>query len=386
MPKVSIVSPTYNHEKYVAKTIQSLLTQTFQDFELIITDDASTDNNIEEILKFQDSRITLLRNESNQGITATSARCWQHAQGEYLLGLATDDVCEPNMLEILVNHLDRHPEVIAAFGLASFIDDDGGLISGGWTDIGVGQDRYTHLRQLFRLEHPFCSISGMYRCDVLRKLGYFPPYLRQANDMSHFIRLLFYGPMSILPDRILRYRWRANDGNVSSRTLENDSRLDFELFEILDLYREHITSVELLRKIFPEVDQHPWPLDEDLLIFHLAHVAISFSYPAHRLFGMHLLYQLFKNEATAKSLRERCRFTYTDFFHLAGLQPLVMNHSLWSKNNELQSEINSLQKLVAELNHELEIIKLVPSSTCSPVKKLLREFLHSCLNVLRNQD
>ncbi len=155
MPKVSIVSPTYNHEKYVGEAIQSVLNQTYQDFELIMADDASTDQNVKEILKFQDPRILLLHNERNEGITAASARCWQHSKGEYIIGFATDDVYEPNLLETLVNYLDHNPQTVGVFGLASYINDDSKLMNDGWTDVGVGQDRFTHLRQLFKLQHPF---------------------------------------------------------------------------------------------------------------------------------------------------------------------------------------------------------------------------------------
>ena len=259
MPKVSVLSPSYNHEKYVAEAIQSVLNQTFDDFELIITDDASTDKNVEKISKFTDRRITLLKNDHNQGTAASASRnSWLKSSGTYISWLTTDDVYEPHMLQTLVNYLDNHPEVIGVFGSANYIDDDSKPLNDHWTEVGIGQDRFTHLRQLFKLQHPFCPPAGMIRRSALEQLGYFPPCLRQTDDMAHFIKLLFHGELPILPDRLLRYRWRANEGNLSSRTMENDCRLDFELFEILDLYKEHINSLDLLQRIFPEVEHHPW--------------------------------------------------------------------------------------------------------------------------------
>ncbi len=233
----------------------------------------------------------------------------------------------------------------------------------------------------------------MFRRSALEELGYFPPYLRQANDMSQFIRLLFYGEMPILPDKILRYRWRANEANVSARTISNDSRLDFELFEILDLYRENIDSPDLLRKIFPEVDKHPWPLDQKLITFHLAQVAITFGYPSHRLYGLHLLYQLLKDANHAKELRERCNFTYNDFFQLAGEQPTVMNFALYTKNAELTSRIeslnNELQSTKATLEEILERLAAIPSGLIRffgrvrRVASLLKARLQTHLNSIR---
>ncbi len=360
MPKVSILSPTYNHEKYVTEAIQSVFNQTFQDFELIVADDASTDSTVEKISKFQDKRLTLLRNEHNLGSTATSKRCWQQCSGEYIITMATDDICEPTMIETLVNYLDKHPEAMAVFGSANCIDESGNLLSDSWTDVGVGQDRFTHLQQLFKLQHPFCSIAGMFRRETLEQLGYFPLYLKQTDDMAHYIKMLFHGSMPILPDKILRYRWQANNGNISSRTPENDARLDFELFEIIDLYKENITSVDLLRKIFPEVDEYPCPLEENLIVFHLAQICLSFNYPSHRLYGLHQIYQMLKDETMAAYLKTQCNFTYADFFKLAGTQPVIMDFAVLNENKDLKArleamkyELQTVNSAFAEAHHRL---------------------------------
>jgi glycosyltransferase involved in cell wall biosynthesis len=350
MPKISILSPTYNHEKYISQAIKSVLNQTVQDFELIIADDASSDSTVEKILEFDDKRLTLLLNEKNQGTVETSRHCWQQSTGQYITMLATDDIYEPDMLETLSNFLDANPEALAVFGSAHYIDEDGTLLPDGWTNIGVGKDRFMHLQQLFKLQHPFCSIAGMFRRTTLENFGYFPSYLRQTNDMAHHIKMLFHGPMPIIPNKVLRYRWRADNANVSSRTPENDARLDFELFAILDLYREHIDSIELLRTVFPEVEQHPWPLEESLISFHIAQIAISFGYPSHKLYGLHLLYQLLRDETIASHLRERCNFTYTDFFILAGKQPVIMDFGIYNRNNDLNAKLDAL-------NYELKTIK-----------------------------
>ncbi len=383
MPKVSILSPTYNHEKYVTQAIESVLAQTFTDFELILTDDASTDRNIDQISKIKDKRITLLRNDNNQGTTSASRKCWEYSSGQYIIGLATDDMYEPHLLETLVDYLDNHPEAVGVFGMARFIDDDSNLLADEWTQVGIGQDRFSHLRQLFNLQHPFCPVTGMFRRSAIEKLGYFPSYLRQTNDMAQFIKLLFQGEMTILPDKILRYRWRANNANVSSRTPENDSRLDFELFEILDIYRENIDSPELLRKIFPEVQKHPWPLEKELLSFHLAHLAIAFNYTSHRLYGMHTLYSLLKDELSAKYLQEHCNFSYTDFFKLAGEYPLVMNKALRDENVWLKAENLSLKSTVEELGKEIQAMRSSYFSSLSYKIRSKFRFIEPFLNTLK---
>ncbi|MCP2727686.1 glycosyltransferase family 2 protein [Limnofasciculus baicalensis] len=118
MPKISVIAPCYNQEKYIAKAIDSMLAQTFTDWEQVIVDDGSTDNSAEIILSYtqKDSRIKLVeqpnggvQNARNNGFKACSH------QSEYLLWFDPDDCLAPQMLEVMVNYLNTHPHVGLAF-------------------------------------------------------------------------------------------------------------------------------------------------------------------------------------------------------------------------------------------------------------------------------
>jgi len=98
-PKVSVIIPAYNHEKYVGEAIQSVLTQTFKDFELIIINDGSTDHTEAEILKFKDDRIQYY-SQSNRGLSATLNRGIDLARGEFFNFLPSDDIFLPEKLAI----------------------------------------------------------------------------------------------------------------------------------------------------------------------------------------------------------------------------------------------------------------------------------------------
>lgn len=108
-PKISILTPSFNHEKYVGFFIESVLAQTFSDFELIIVDDYSTDRNVEEIKKFQDSRIKLIQHEFNKGINAALNTAFKQSSGEFLVFLASDDMLKSNALEVLYNAHQNNP-------------------------------------------------------------------------------------------------------------------------------------------------------------------------------------------------------------------------------------------------------------------------------------
>lgn len=110
-PKISILVPVYNAEKFIADTISAVLAQTFTDFELILLDDASTDKTAEIVSSFDDKRIKYFKNEQNIGISASRNKLIDLAKGEYIAVLDHDDICMPNRLEEQVRFLDTHQDI-----------------------------------------------------------------------------------------------------------------------------------------------------------------------------------------------------------------------------------------------------------------------------------
>jgi glycosyltransferase involved in cell wall biosynthesis len=112
-PKVSVCMPVYNRPEYVAEAIESVLQQTFTDFELIITDNCSTDNTPEVIKSYaaKDNRVKYFRNERNLGVCSSGNRAMLLSRGEYIKQLFSDDKLSPRHLEVFVEVLDNHPKV-----------------------------------------------------------------------------------------------------------------------------------------------------------------------------------------------------------------------------------------------------------------------------------
>ena len=107
MPRVSIALPVYNGERYLEQSIRSVLAQTFTDFELIVSDNASTDRTIEIVERFAaiDPRVVLLRNDENRGAAWNYNNAFEHATGEFFRWHARDDWFEPDLIESLVEAL-----------------------------------------------------------------------------------------------------------------------------------------------------------------------------------------------------------------------------------------------------------------------------------------
>ncbi|MEM9001896.1 MAG: glycosyltransferase family 2 protein [Cyanobacteria bacterium P01_F01_bin.86] len=124
MPKVSVIIPVYNVENYIAATLRSVFDQTFQDFEIIVVDDGSSDQSIQICHTFGDSRLQIIK-QSNRGLAGARNTGIRHARGEYLAFLDSDDCWHPEKLTHHVHHLDHSPQVGVSFSRSSFIDGAG---------------------------------------------------------------------------------------------------------------------------------------------------------------------------------------------------------------------------------------------------------------------
>ena len=190
-PRVSIGMPVYNSERFLPETLDSLLTQTFADFELIISDNASADRT-EEICRTyaaQDRRIRYLRNETNIGVYKNFNRVFLASSGEYFKWACADDVCHNNLVARCLEVLENDPNVVLVYAKARFIDEAGKSLERadpGWnlqSDAAVERLRY-----VIYARHVINAFSGLMRTTELAKTRLFPTYkigdYRLLGDLS----------------------------------------------------------------------------------------------------------------------------------------------------------------------------------------------------------
>ncbi len=211
IPKVTVILPVYNGEDFVAEAVRSILEQSFSDFELLVIDDGSTDNSLDIIRSFDDSRIRLHVNEHNLRLIATLNRGIGLAQGEYIARMDADDISCSDRLEKQLNYLDENTDVYVAGAQVRYIDASGAAI----------HDRlaptYPLHPDVFRwriwfgccIAHPtvvarrkFFEIAGFYNKDYCHCEDY-ELWLRSAHSL----------PIINLPDVL--YSTRIHGHNVS---------------------------------------------------------------------------------------------------------------------------------------------------------------------------
>jgi len=231
-PAVSVGMPVYNGADYVGDAIDSILNQTYDDFELLIQDNASTDET-EAICRAyaeKDPRISYLRNPANVGAIPNFNLVFERARGRYFKWAAHDDVCAPDLLRQCVEVLDADPSVVLCTGKARLINDDGTpvaydpergcYVTRQGTPAGVidPDERATGPRPavrfwdiLVRTMRTF-EIFGVIRTDVLRRTGLHGDYY--GSDKVLLAELSLLGRFVILPDVLLYRRCHVKQSSV----------------------------------------------------------------------------------------------------------------------------------------------------------------------------
>jgi glycosyltransferase involved in cell wall biosynthesis len=211
-PKVSVVIPAYNHEKYVGEAIQSVLDQTFQDFELIIINDGSTDNTEAEILKFKDERIWYY-SQKNQGLSATLNRGIELARGEYFNFFPSDDAFYPEKFEIQLKSFEGDTGLGLVFAYPQLVDAKGREIkedpAAQWAIVP-----YETKEEIFPalFERNFLSApTALIKMDCFKKVGIFDESLKYAQDYDMWMRVLKYFDIRLLKQPLVKYRWHGEN-------------------------------------------------------------------------------------------------------------------------------------------------------------------------------
>lgn len=220
MPKVSIVLVNYNHASYLDERITSILSQTYQDFELLIIDNGSTDESLKVIEKYQkDPRVKLQAYSTN----ALPYKRWNDSialtKGEYLMLVCADDSCHPQQLEKLVEKLDQYPLANIAYSQSLEIDEESNQLRSAqyWTaeldenrwsadfiDSGENECRYLYFK---------CSIINigaiLMRRSAFVEVGMFDTNMRYSSDWMLYARILANTEQVIFLSESLNY-YRRN--------------------------------------------------------------------------------------------------------------------------------------------------------------------------------
>ena len=317
-PLVSILMPAYNHAKYIRQAIDSAVNQTYENIEIIISDNASTDGTTEIIKSYTDKRIRANFFSENHGIVVNGQYCLEQAQGEYLGCLFTDDYWDVTKIEKQVAVFEKNKELGAVFTHAQIRNDDGGiegLDNHPLKQVFIQPNRTQAqwLRHFFYFENCLCAPSALIITEDYKKIliNGISHGLRQLSDFSAWIQLVKQKPIHIIQEDLTYHRVRNDFGNMSASTRENAVRHINEMKMILQEFFDDMPEDLFLSAFSGDFVKKGSLTAEELccekvFLFRMRHIPIF----------CEKIYDLLKDPALRNVLKTVYNFSFDRFYEL----------------------------------------------------------------------
>ncbi len=232
-PAVSIVMPVYNTERYLAGAIQSVLAQTFEDFELLVLDDGSPGNPEEIVTGFDDSRIRFVRHP-NGGPAFTRNQGVRLSRGRYVAFLDSDDEWVPEKLARQIAILECRQDIGVVYSQRDTIDEFGRMVRGFKPKLHDG----FVLNELY-VDNFICMSSAVLRREVFEQSGYIDESLRMSEDFDFWLRVACTHAFAVIHEPMVRYR---THGEQVSRNTDWRIRVVWEIRRKFDEEHGHLVS------------------------------------------------------------------------------------------------------------------------------------------------
>lgn len=322
-PLVTVFLTSYNHEQYLRESIDSILAQTFSDFELVISDDASTDGSWEIISSYDDRRIIKKRRAHNLNRQLFYDEIESY-RGKYVAIAHSDDVWEPKKLEKQVAFMEAHPEYAACFTLVSFIDEESLAYvpqeGHFYRDVfnKENRSRTEWLHYFFYQGNCLCHPSVLIRREkytAYRLLDF--GGLFQVPDFFMWVKLCLHEAIYIYQEPLTKFRLRkGGQFQTSGDRPDTTIRSQYELTCVLRLYRQ-IECREQMLTVFPEAKEY-LSKEKGNCLFALAQIAQSVGHPAYQLLALEIMHDLMADTKSVTELERIYHYTHHEFKKFTG--------------------------------------------------------------------
>lgn len=400
MPKISVILTSFNHRKYIREAIDSVINQTFIDFELIIWDDASTDDSWSVINSYSDSRIKAFRNDANlRPVFGINKAISEVAQGEYIAIHHSDDVWELDKLEKQFAFLEQHSEIGAVFSNALAIDERGvplGEASHFYSNIfrQPNRSRYEWLRYFFLSGNALCHPSILIRKSCYVECGLYRIGFGQLGDFDMWVRLCAKYDIHVMAERLIKFRILDGEMNTSGNRPVVRIRHANENYRVLELYRTIVVQNDIF-KIFPEFIAYDRGADTDAE-YVLSRVCLeSGDFYLRQLLATNILFDILNNVSRKQSVEKSYGFTLMDLIKITGqydlysreltrnlqetvaqndaqMDAFMTNLDVQIKNfvTDKDTKLSELNKLVIERDTQIATLNYLIASLDAEISKL----------------
>lgn len=329
-PKVSICCRTYNHEKFIGQAIESVLAQTFQDWELIISDDCSEDNTLEIIKQFQDPRVKILTNQKNIGVISNLNKVISYAKGSYIAIFDGDDIYFPEKIQKQVTFLDNNPDYGAVFSYIDFIGINNDIKAMYTSQINNPSGSQPEMLSKFFYQGNFLAFpTEMFR----REFTFiFPESLIALGDCNFHINTLLKTKIKVLEEPLVKYR--ISDEQVSNWRTIYSNKIEWML--TLDAFLK-LNDLDLFKNIFQgRYEAIGEPTTKSIPYF-LSLLAKDVE--LNNFWGMYLLANLMADKEYYEYIMDRYNLSYVDYLKIKYHQNKLKNKSYKKQKKVFQKII-----------------------------------------------
>ncbi|MFW5804566.1 MAG: glycosyltransferase family 2 protein [bacterium] len=236
---VTIIMSVYNSEKHLKNAIDSILNQSYQNFEFIIIDDNSTDDTWDILINYnkKDPRVKIYKNTVNKGLPENLNNAIKISEGDYIARMDGDDISDRKRIERQVEYLEHNPDISMVGSFSWLINEEGE---------NIGQKRVhltTNFKKLLR-RIDVIHASVMFRGDFFKKYGFYDPYFKKAQDMDLWLRATEKGAtIATIPEYL--YYIRSDRKLISRRKLGQKFRIEIK--------KKYLSGLKYYKSIIPNV-------------------------------------------------------------------------------------------------------------------------------------
>lgn len=225
-PKISIIFPVFNSEKYLSESLESIFNQTIKDFEIIIINDNSSDNSPNIIIKtkkeYSNFQIKIIHNKSNIGLTKSLNKAFKKSRGEFIARMDSDDIAASDRLEKQLNFLNNHPEVGLVGSNSIFVDKNKKKIA--YTDYPLND---IDIRAHFFFHNPINHPSILFRKKLFRSNPYSPQY-KTTQDYYFYYCLMSQTKLANIKDYLMTQRIHSNSVSFKYKNIQLTNALNIQ--------------------------------------------------------------------------------------------------------------------------------------------------------------
>ena len=380
-PLVSIVMVNYNHEDFLKEAIDSVLQQTYKNWELIIVDDGSTDQSVDIIKGYDDERIKPVFLSENGHICQATNIGLKKVQGDLVARLDSDDIWRQDKLERQVDFFNKNPNSNVCFTKLDIIDENSNIINDKMADLynlynHRQKDQNNWLRFFFFIGNSLIQSTMIYRKKVLEEIGYFNLAYVQAHDLDFFIRLAKHYEFDFIEEPMCGYR-RIETQNSSSIP-ENDTRFFNEHMNMRMHFFDDMSD-ELLIQAFGKFFVNEQSKTEAELKCEKAFLlskCIGYS-DKNPILGLTILEGYLNDQKMQKILEEKFNYTLKDYYEMNKVVQLIGERNFEQHIQKLEEENKNQKNHISVLldlkDNQQKIIDDMENSISWKITKPLRK-------------